>query len=247
MKYDVVFLDADQTLFDFHRAEHDALRSTCLMHAFPFREEVYAAYHEINDALWKQFERGQITQPTLRIQRFEELGNRFQQTIDPRQFQTDYAKSLGSCSYLLPGALTLCRILSNHCPLYILTNGSADTQHSRLSHSEIAPYITRMFISEELGYQKPQKAFFDAVFAQLPPFERSRAILLGDSPSSDMAGGRNAGIATCWFHPDNTTGLQVDCDYQITTLEAFVPIVLGAACETDFLSTETVPAKTNLI
>lgn len=226
MSFDTILLDADGTLFDFDLAELRAFESTCTLHGIPGGAQTYSTYHEINEGLWKLLERGGITQPQLRVARFERLFETLGMQGDPHAFNLDYAAALGRGTYLIGGALELCRTLSESRPLYIVTNGLLDVQTSRLADSLLAPYISRMFISEEIGCSKPRPEFFDAVFEQLGNPCRERAILLGDSLTSDMQGARNAGIASCLFAPDSAPQNHPLCDYQISALSEFLPIAL---------------------
>ena len=227
MPYDIVLLDADATLFDYQKTEYAALRSTCEAFSIPFGEALLARYHVINDALWKAFERGETTQEQLRVERFQQLFSGQGISVDCAAFNRRYVQGLGEGTYLLDGALELCRLLhTKGLPLYIVTNGTVDTQKRRLAHSEIAPYITAMFISQEVGFQKPRREFFERVFAQIGNPDPDRIILLGDSLTSDMRGGRNAGIATCWFAPEEAEDT-VGCDYRISRLMDFPAIVFG--------------------
>ena len=192
MKYDVILLDADETLFDYRRAAREALAGTCAAFGVPFNEEVHARYHAINDALWRLYEQGGTTQEALRVGRFERLAAALGASFDPAAFNAAYTAALGEGAYLREGALELCRALSGKRPLYIATNGLVATQKRRLEKSPLRPLISDMFISEEIGFQKPRKEYFDAVLAAAGNPDPSRVILLGDSLTSDMAGGRNA-------------------------------------------------------
>ncbi|WP_368233780.1 YjjG family noncanonical pyrimidine nucleotidase [Anaerotruncus rubiinfantis] len=227
MKYDILLLDADDTLFDFGLAEREAIRRVCRQRGLPASDAVCDRYSEINLSLWKKFEQGLVTQDRLRAERFEILLTELDARDDAHAFSEAYTDALGEGAFLLPGAYELCKELSARCPLYIVTNGVIRTQKNRLAHSQIAPFISRMFISQELGAPKPRREFFDRVFEALGGPDRSRAIILGDSLTSDMAGGRNAGIACCWLAPSGAEGDPALYDYRIDTLSGFIPIVMG--------------------
>ena len=226
MRYDLVLMDADDTLFDYPRAAQQALEGTCRLHGLPFDDAVLARYHRINDALWKRHERGEVTQERLRTERFDTLAAELGTAANSAAMNRDYSRLLGEGAFLLPGALELCRALAPLCPLYIVTNGLSDTQHRRLAKSGLSPYLSGMFISEEVGYQKPRPEFFDAVFAAVGLADRRRAVILGDSQTSDMQGGKNAGIDTCWFAPPEAED-RVGCTWRVSRLEDFLPIVTG--------------------
>ncbi|MEM1484767.1 YjjG family noncanonical pyrimidine nucleotidase [Oscillospiraceae bacterium PP1C4] len=226
MSYPIVLFDADETLFDFSRAERMALENTCKAYGIPCGEAVVLRYHEINQNLWKRFESGGITQACLRQERFETLFAQLGVSADCELFNHDFTTQLSKGSFLIDGALELCKALYNECAMHIVTNGTSNTQISRLEHSALRPYIQSMFISEEIGFAKPCAEFFDYVFNHLGITDRSQAILLGDSLTADMQGGKNAGIATCWFAPDDAVGNGC-CDYRISKLSDFIPIAVG--------------------
>jgi 2-haloacid dehalogenase len=129
----------------------------------------------------------------------------------------------------MDGALEVCHALADHCRLYIITNGIASVQHGRLDPSSIRPYFHELFISDELGAEKPDKAFFERVAQRIPDFDPADTLVVGDSLSSDIRGGICAGLDTCWLNPN---GAQAPCDvemtYTIKRLEDVVPLVLGA-------------------
>ncbi len=217
MRYDTILLDADGTLFDFHRAEKEAFYQTFSAYGLPARRELLARYIEINEALWRDLEKGLVEKERLKTLRFfhifdwmkaegdcdQSLRSRLD-SIDVDSFAEDYLTNLGRGHFLLPGALELCRELAGSCGLYIATNGISRVQQSRLEASLIRPYIKNLFVSEAVGAAKPQKAYFDYVFRALgldTADKLSRTIILGDSLTSDMAGGAAAGIDTCWYAP----------------------------------------------
>lgn len=230
MRYNVILFDADDTLFDFHTAQAESLRQTCEAYGLAFGEALLEKYHKINVMLWDAFEQGNITQAELRLRRFDLLFEEFSLQADSVKVNDLYVENLGKCTFLLEGAVELCKTLSENCKLYIVTNGLTDTQIPRLKNSLLAPYIFDMFISEEIGAAKPAKAYFDEVFRRIGAADRQRMILLGDSPSSDIIGGKNAGIDTCLFIPPHKKGyVPPDCgqNYQIESLCDFLPIVSG--------------------
>ncbi|WP_195282480.1 YjjG family noncanonical pyrimidine nucleotidase [Harryflintia acetispora] len=225
-RYDILLLDADGTLFDFERAEREALFAALRARGIVPGERHLAAYREINEGLWRRFERGELQKEELLRLRFslyfEEMGI----GEEPRRFNEEYLDELKKGAFLLPGAQELCERLHGCCRLCLATNGVSRVQRGRLRRSSIAPFIHDLFVSEDLGAQKPQAAYFDRVFARLGRPPRERVIILGDSLTSDMRGGVDYGIATCWlnFGRHRAPGLPVT--YQIHALEEFVPIVL---------------------
>lgn len=229
-RYTIIFLDADQTLFDFHAAEHLALQQ--VMHRFhvPVTEENERIYVDINRGLWRQFDKGEVTQRQLGVARFAGLLTKV--GMDPSlggAMNDDYEVTLGQYGILLPGAEELCRKLHKTCSLYILTNGMSRSQRGRLSCSGIAPYIQRMFVSQELGCQKPMKEYFDQVIQalQLTPHQLRQTVMVGDSLSSDIKGGIQAGLDTIWYHPrGNEPPAPLKPTWEAKTLEEIGRIIL---------------------
>lgn len=229
IRYPIVLLDADNTLFDFYRAEREALCDALLKMGVTPTEEMIPTYSAINEALWKRLERGEVTKTDLRELRFVEFCKRFALSLDVPKLATMYTDALSQKSYLLPGAMEVCRTLSRHCRLYIITNGVSSVQRGRFEPALIRPYIRELFISEEIGFEKPRREYFDAVAAAIPDFLPEKTLVVGDSLTSDIRGGISAGLDTCWFNP---SGKPVPSDlpitYVIRTPEELIPLVLGA-------------------
>lgn len=203
-RYTTVFLDADETLFDFHAAERRALERVMAEFDLPATEENLAYYIETNRSLWQQFDLGKIPQDVLGRERFARLlAHLGGQKERGAEMNCAYEAALGQYGILLPGAEALCRRLAPHCALYLLTNGMTRSQTGRLERSAIKGYIRGMFVSQAMGCQKPQRAFFDQVFHALSmgPEQKKTAVMVGDSLRCDIQGGINAGIDTIWYHP----------------------------------------------
>lgn len=230
MHYDIILLDADGTLLDFGRAETQAFERTMAQFGLDSSSDTHLLYHVINEGLWKKLETGEMNQKLLKTERFRLLFERMNVFADCEAVSRVFLHALGDGGFTLPGAEELCKTLHNAgCKLYIATNGVAETQHRRLALSGLEPYLSGLYISEEMGAHKPHAAYFDQLFADIGNPHRSRAIILGDSLSSDMRGGKNAGIATCWFNPYHMENVKPElCDTEIDVLGAFIPLVLGA-------------------
>jgi 2-haloacid dehalogenase len=201
MPYRIALFDADNTLLDFTRAEHDALCACLASRGLPHDEDTVAAYSAINDGHWKRLELGLTTRDRLKTERFGDFFSSIGYNGDPVQMARDYESTLGKQTCRLEGALELIQALHGKCELYIVTNGITAVQKSRFGGCALAPYFDRCFISEEMGCAKPEKRFFDLVAAAIPGFDPADAIVIGDSLSSDIQGGINAGLDTCWFNP----------------------------------------------
>ncbi len=202
MKYTTLLLDADETLLDFCRSEGFALEATLAAHGIAMTPAMQNAYHEINRLLWQQLERGEILRERLKVQRFEELFESIGAVdIDAADFNEQYMQTLGTRGFLLEGALELVQTLSKRYRLCIVTNGTASVQHTRLADSGLLPYMEHVFISQEIGADKPSPVFFDAVLSALGHPDKAELLIIGDSLTSDIRGGILSGIDTCWFDP----------------------------------------------
>ncbi len=200
-KYKFLLFDADATLMDFHRSEHEAVTECLEFFGLPSDESVISKYSEINAGYWKMLERGEIEKEKLYPARWRSLIEYYGFDCNANEISDKYIERLATKSYMLDGALELCQALYGKFKMYIVTNGQKDIQKSRLFPSPIFKYFDGCFISEDIGYEKPSIKYFDAVTEQIPGYEPGKAIIIGDSLTSDMQGGINAGIDTCWYNP----------------------------------------------
>lgn len=201
-RYDTVLLDADNTLFDFDAAEEAALARALGAWGCPLDPQVLSRYLEINRDLWAAFDRGEVEQDHLLVERFRLLGEALGRPWDPSAVNDAYLTALGEESRLLPGAEALCRSLKEAgCRLALATNGAARVQHARLEGSPLRDLFSGVFISGEMGVQKPQRAFFDRALEALGETDRRRAVMVGDDLGSDIRGGIGAGLDTIWYAP----------------------------------------------
>ncbi len=196
-----LLLDLDDTILDFHMQEHFAIRKTLSASGIEPTDETCELYSKINLRHWAMLEKKEITREKLAWHRFQELFEALGVDGDPHEISALYWDNLASGHYFLPGAEEAVKALAEKYKLYMVTNGTARVQHSRIASAGLAPYFEEIFISEKIGVDKPDKAYFDACFTQIPGFEREKAMIVGDSLSSDIRGGKNAGIRTCWVNP----------------------------------------------
>jgi 2-haloacid dehalogenase len=228
-KYKTILLDADGTLFDYDKAERYALRDTLHLYGVEFSEKALRQYRRANAELWKKIERGETTLATLQISRFAKLFEFMDVKwvkCDPGEFNSLYLKQLEKNAPLTDGAEAVCSRLCRGCALYIITNGIAAAQRGRLARSGILPYMSGIFVSEEIGFHKPHKYFFDAVTAAVGDVPREKILVAGDSLTADIAGGNSAGMDTCWYNPKgepNRSGVQPV--YEISSLAGLLEIV----------------------
>jgi len=228
MAYSIALFDADNTLLDFTRAEHDALCECLSARGISTDEDTVALYSAINDSHWKRLERGETTRSRLRVERFTDFFSAVGYDGDPVTMADNYVEALSRQSHLMEGALELIQSLHGHCGLYIITNGITSVQKSRFGGCLLAPYFDKCFISEEMGFTKPDKRFFDLVTASIPHFKPEETIVIGDALSSDIQGGINAGLDTCWFNPNgHTAPTDMSITYTVSRLGDIRDIVLG--------------------
>ena len=225
-KYKTLLLDADDTLFDFKACEREALRVAFQKYGFPLNDEISQQYAEINKALWKRYELGEIDRNSVIYSRFGILFQQIGIEHDGISFEDDYQELLGMQHFMIEGAKEVLTYLQGKYDLYIVTNGVTATQHRRLMESGVNRFVKQIFVSEETGYQKPMKEYFDYCFKRIEDIDRSRTLIIGDSLSSDILGGNNAGIDTCWYNPDalvNTISARID--YEIRSLRELYGIL----------------------
>jgi 2-haloacid dehalogenase len=224
MTYTWLLFDADDTLFDFPRAEANALRWTLEQVGLPFETPYFEIYSRHNLAVWKEFERGEVTSAELRTRRFRLFFDEVGFAADPEAVSPLYLRNLARGTDLLPGAEEVIRFLKPRFRLALVTNGLADVQNPRLARSVLADCFEKVFISEEVGAAKPSIAYFDAVFGAIGNPPKNEVLIIGDSLSSDMQGGLGYGIDTCWYNPARkTTDLPVT--YQISQLLELIQIL----------------------
>lgn len=204
-----VLFDLDDTLFDFHKAEKIALTKTLVHFGIDPTEETLALYSTINAAHWKRLELGEISREEVKVGRYRELFKTIGVECDPVKATAYYESMLAIGHYFMPGAPELLEELYRKYRLYIVSNGTAKVQEGRIGSSGIKKYMDGIFISQLLGANKPDKQFFDICFAEIPDFSLSETVIIGDSLSSDIKGGINAGITTVWFNPK---GIENDND-----------------------------------
>ena len=206
-RYQWLIFDADGTLFDFHLGETAALQLTTRKRGIEYSSHLHEVYNAISAELWGQFELGEISLMHLRVARFERLFAELGIDLDAESFNLDFMETLGQQRQLLPGAETVVRDLSSRFRLLLATNGIAVVQRPRFAHSSIRRYFEDVVISDEIGVAKPQTGFLEEAFSRMGEPRKSEVLMIGDSLSSDIAGGVNFGIDTCWFNPD---GLALD-------------------------------------
>ena len=225
MKKKAILFDLDDTLLDFHRSEDVALRKTLSENGVTPTNEMIKHYSKVNLSQWKLLEKGELTREQVLYRRFEIFFSDLGLTCDPVKVQSGYENALSQSWFYLDGAEELLDELSQKYRLFVVSNGTAKVQDGRIALSGIGKYFEQIFISQRVGYDKPNPKFFDKCFELIGDLDRSDCFIVGDSLTSDIQGGKNAGITTVWY---NLRGYERDPeivpDYEIPSLD-MLPIV----------------------
>jgi len=203
-----LLMDLDDTILDFRKAERIALTKTLNSLGIAPDEKSLDRYSEINLWHWKQLELGKMTREEVLFGRFEVFLNECGVNTSPKDAQDSYEHNLGIGHFFMPGGLEAVKRLYCKYDLYIISNGTAVVQYSRLKSADIGKYFKKLFISQEIGYEKPNRLFFEAVFKAVPGMRKEESLVIGDSLTSDIRGGIGCGLKTVWFnarHKSNDT------------------------------------------
>lgn len=227
MRYTHILFDADGTLLDFDACEREALCTVLTRFGAECPPDTQRLFHEINISWWKRLERGETTRRELAAGRFAELCERIGLDADPVIISQNYMNLLSAGDRIMDGATEVCRCLSEKCRLYIITNGTAWIQRGRLARIELRRFFSEVFISEEMGTQKPAREFFDYVLDRIPEAARDKILVVGDSLTSDIRGGANAGLDTCWINPQGILPEPECPTYTVSSIKDVPRIILG--------------------
>ncbi|MFO7612363.1 MAG: YjjG family noncanonical pyrimidine nucleotidase [Clostridia bacterium] len=226
--FELLIFDADHTLFDFDRAERDALKKSLEGIRVELTDDMLGEYKRINNSLWKKFEKNEILQDLIKEERFRLLFDSLGINDDHRAFAIDYISRLSDGSYLLDGALELLEDLNGEYRMALLTNGLSEVQHPRFEKSGISKYFEAFIVSGDVGVSKPNTMIFNKVLEKTGYIDKQKILMIGDSLTSDMLGGINFGIRTCWYNPDSMPNkTKIKPDYQIEELSDLRSVLEG--------------------
>ncbi|WP_242876278.1 YjjG family noncanonical pyrimidine nucleotidase [Desulfosporosinus hippei] len=219
MGYKILLFDLDDTLLDFTANEIDSLNKLFHQHGYTFSDELFGVYNSVNKQLWTDYENGTIALDEVLNSRFSETMLKLGKTVDGIEWENQYRELLGNGHQLMDGALELCQSLSVSHRLFVITNGITKTQIKRLKHAGLDRFFEDIFDSQSIGFQKPSKEFFDYVIGHIKDFEIREALIIGDSLNTDIKGGLQSGIDTCWINSKSQkSSAEIHSTYTITSL-----------------------------
>ncbi len=217
--YEYLFLDLDDTILDFRKAERIAIGRLMEHYGLEPTDERRQRYHEINNWHWQQLEQKKMTRDEVLEGRFVVFFRELGVDVDKFAVARLYEEYLSQGHWFLPGAEEAVERLSKKYRLYLASNGTASVQKGRMTSANLYRFFERSFVSQEIGHNKPSREYFEAAFAMIPNFDKAKCLMVGDSLTSDIQGGINAGIKTCWVNPTHAPGREnIQPDYEIEYL-----------------------------
>ena len=223
-----ILWDIDGTILNFHRSAENSLKNTFKKFGYgEITDELLHTYEEINDVYWCKLEKGEITKEKLLVERFVEFFTKIGvETTRVVEFNQAYLNGLLDTVVFMPEAYETVKKLHPEYKQYIVTNGVKELQRKKIAKAHIEEFFDGIFISDEIGYEKPHIEFFNYVFDRIPTKNPDEVIIIGDSLTSDIAGGIRAGIHTCWYHPSNEENHNdVKPEFTVTSHLAFQEIL----------------------
>lgn len=224
MRYSLILMDADDTIFDFQAGNRKAVGM--LMEELGLSSPtVFEEYQQINHACWQALERGEMDQETLHVERFRRFLRLKGRADDPKRVADRFAVLLGQQAIPLPNAEETVEKLAREREIVILTNGITPIQKSRMARSPVQNWISRMVISQEVGVSKPDPRIFEIAMGNTP---REKVLMIGDGLQSDIRGANNAGVDVCWFNPlKKPLPNDLHTEYEIHDIRDCLPIALS--------------------
>ena len=224
-KYTSLFLDLDNTLLDFEKAEKYAVQYVLKQNGLPHDDDTAALYSGINQRYWERFEKGEIPKSEIFTGRFITLMQRLGANADAVSISKQYGEKLSDGFFVTDGAFAVLDALRDKGYfLYATTNGISSVQHKRITGSGLRPYFDAIFVSEDSGFQKPQKEYFTYAISKIDEQDKTKILIVGDSQSSDVLGGINAGIDVCWYNPKHLEPLYPS-RYEIDSLDQLLTLL----------------------
>lgn len=224
MRYEWVLFDADETLFSFN--SYLGLKSMLIRYGIDFTPADYEAFQAINKPLWVAYQNNEITAKDIQLRRFAKLAD--QTGEDPLKLNQELMAEMALVSLPLEGVMQMLNTLYGKVRMGIITNGFTELQQKRLENTKTLPFFDVVVVSEQIGAAKPDRQVFEYAFSLMDTFDKTKVLMVGDTLASDILGGNNAGIDTCWFNPsdqENTTAIRPT--YEIHSMDKLIDIVTG--------------------
>jgi YjjG family noncanonical pyrimidine nucleotidase len=226
MRYQWIIFDADGTLFDYHLAELKAFKDAFNYFGVTIESEYLDTYHQYNQQVWKDFEQGKVTISRLKIKRFEQLVQKIGISINPGELSERYLYYLSRSTQLIDGTEDVLKKLTGNVGMILMTNGIKEVQRSRLGLSTIGDYFSDIIISDEVGVAKPDNKIFEIALQRMSVTDKKTILMVGDNLGSDIKGGLDFGIDTCWYNPNQrASDPLIPADYEIKVLRDILPII----------------------
>lgn len=225
-KYKTILFDIDDTLIDFKVDQKIAFMKAMNEIGKICTEEMYEDYNDINLGLWEELNKGNISLEELFVKRFKIFFDKYKIKQNEEEFNNILTKMFQETGTPIKGVVETLNKISNVYELVVVSNGPKDQQYHRLKNANFLKYFSKIFISEEMGYNKPDKKYFDIVFNNIKNKEKSQILIVGDSISSDIIGGKKVGIDTCWYNINNKeNNTDIKPEYEIKNFEELLKIV----------------------
>lgn len=226
MHYTTIYFDLDGTIFDFHKSEKTAIKSVLKLNGLPYDDETALLYSSVNQSFWEKFEKGEIKKEEIFTGRFIELLKILGAEGNPEKISSDYFEALSHGHDLIDGAVELLkRVKETGYYSCATTNGVSKTQYKRIDESGIGRYFDYICVSEDAKHQKPEKEYFDYVISNTPEKDRRKILIIGDSQTSDILGGVNSNIDTCFYNPKGIKPVY-ESRYTVSSLYDILDILL---------------------
>lgn len=228
-KFDAIFWDIDDTLLDFESEENYSFKKCFSMFGLgEASEDLVESYKQINKKYWSFLSLGEMTKEEILVERFNEFFKKYNMHVDSKAFNYAYSTNLGIKIKFNDNSYAILKDLKNKIKQYALTDGTMLHKKNQLKNAKLYEVLDGIFISEEVGSCKPNKDFFDYVLNSIPKFDLDRILIVGDGLKTDILGGNNAGIKTCYYNPRHKkVNENVKIDYQIDSLNKIYDILNG--------------------
>lgn len=224
MKYPILLLDLDNTILDTKTNAEKALQQMSKSIDFPFNNEQIQYWHLLNDKLWEKFERDEITRPKLLTSRFELYFEHYNRQVNVDEYNKTYLKLFKSQDTLIPHAKETLQKLKQDHHLFAISNGTKEKQYNQLTQAHLINFFDKLYLSEDIGFQKPDPAFFEFVIGDLKK-SKSEMLVIGDSLTADISGANAAKIDNVWFDPQkNNNPTNFKPTYEINDLRQLISL-----------------------